>query len=614
MMSSDRPSLMFDRLLRELLLKTLPTLFGTLDDAAFEDIESRVERVVLRRGEAPFRQGDPGDAWYIVASGRLKIVVTDAHGRDKALGEIGRGASLGETALLAGMPRTATPYAVRDTVLLKFSAADFEDIIERHPRALRTISRTMLRRASGAPTSQGAPCVNIAVVPARRDVRTRDFAESLSRALSTLGRTLHLSAERVTDLGEMSGALKRSDSHPVWLRFSSWLEERAAEHRFIVLEGDRAPTSWSRRVLAEADQVLVVADATHDPTPDALERELMGTLAGPHHAQKTLVLLHPEHAKLPSGTAKWLDAREVQHHQHLRAGRAADVERLARAMAGCSVSLLLGAGGARGFAHVGTLRALEESQITVDHIGGTSIGAMVAGLHAMGRSPYEIMELGRFMRETRPLGDYALPVTSVLSGRRAEKVARHAFGDTRIEDLWIPYFCTSCDISVFREVVHDRGSLVDTTLASGALPGILPPRLIDGHLLVDGGTTDALPGPVMRERSRGALIAVDVSTEREFLYTDARFPTSWGALWRRMQDDPRATPSLVELFLRAVSLGTASRTAAVALDADLFLRPPVEHFGTADLESLEEIERIGYEHARERLATFRPPRPSHSPG
>lgn len=75
----------------------------------------------------------------------------------------------------------------------------------------------------------------------------------------------------------------------------------------------------------------------------------------------------------------------------------------------------------------------------------------------------------------------------------------------------------------------------------------------------------------------------------------------------RMQEASLPTPTLVELFLRAVSLGTASRTAAVARDADLFLRPPVEHFGTAALEAFEEIERLGYEHARDRLAYFQPP-------
>lgn len=606
-MSEDRPSIVLDAVVRELLAKALPKLFGPIDPETLTELEARVERVVLRRGEAPFRQGDPGDAWYVVASGRLRIVAKDADGRERVLNEIGRGASLGETALLADLPRSATPYAVRDSVLLKFSEEHFREIIERHPRTLLSISRTMLRRAAGASTAPAATCLNVAVIAARPEVDVRPFAEELSRALAAFGPTLHLSSTRSSGLSEFARALARTDGHPAWLRFSAWLEERASEHRFIVLEGDPAANAWTRRALMEADRVLVVADATLAPDVHPLEGELLRELAGPHHAQRTLVLVHPPETRLPSGTGRWLDARDVEGHLHVRRGHAGDLGRVARTLGGVSVALVLGAGGARGFAHVGVLRAIEERGLPVDHIGGTSMGAMVAGLYAMGRTPLEIMELGRYMNEARPLGDYALPVTSVLNGRRAERVARHAFGDTQIEDLWVPYYCTACDISVFRDTVLDRGPLDEATLASGAIPGILPPRLRNGHLLVDGGTTDALPGLVMRERCRGALIAVDVSTEREFLYHEDRFPTSWAALWMRMQEASLPTPTLVELFLRAVSLGTASRTAAVARDADLFLRPPVEHFGTGALDAFEEIERLGYEHARERLAYFQPP-------
>ena len=592
---------------RELLESALSDIFGPLDAETIDDLLGRVERIALRRGEAPFRQGDPSDGWYVVASGRLQIVVTDASGREKILNEIGRGEALGEVAMLSGTPRTATPYAVRDTELLRFSSAHFHEIAERHPRMLLSISRTLVRRSIGAPeAAKASPCLRIAVIPARPSVAVGQFAERLVASLGAIGRTLHVGSARpeVERLAAL-GALPEGD--PAWRHLSEWLDDRAADHRFIVLEGDAAATPWTRRALREADHVILVADASHHPAPHPLERDLFADGQSLRRSQRTLVLMHRPGTSLPRGTARWLDARDVDHHQHVRQDRPADVARVARALGGGSVGLVLGAGGARGFAHVGTLRALEEASVPIDHVGGASIGALVGAMHAMGRSPDEMLDFGRRVTAMRPFAELGLPITSLLRGHRVEKIVRLAFGDTAIEDLWIPYFCTSCDISRFRDVVHDRGDLVTATLASSALPGVLPPQVVDGRLHVDGGTTDMLPGELMRERCRGPLIAVDVSQQREIDHLIDRYPTSWSALWHRLRPGAPRMPSASEVFWRAVCFSVARRVAEVAKDADLFLRPPVERFGTTEIHAMDEIAELGYQHARAKLDTGRPP-------
>lgn len=587
------------RLLHELLRTTLPAIFGPLDDEALSDLERRVEWVTLRRGEALFRQGDAADGWYVVASGRLQVVAEDAFGEETVLGEIGRGESLGEAALLSGAPRTATPYAVRDTELYRFSAADFEEIAERHPRMLLSISRTLVRRSTGVSdsTRRPTPCVNVAVIGAHPGLDVAGFTARLLASLERLGPTSHLTAARP----EIAALAAFPDDHPRWQRFSAWLDEHGAERRFVVLEGESDITPWTRRALREADHVLLVADATRPATPHALERDLFAACVGKRHAQRTLVLLHPPSTTLPRGTARWLDARDVQHHQHLRRDHAADVDRLARSLGGASVGLVLGAGGARGFAHVGVLRALGEARVPVDHIGGASSGALVAALHAMGKSPEEMLDLGGRISAMRPFSEWALPITSIVRGKRVEQIVEQSFGDTAIEDLWIPYFCTSCDLTRFRDVVHERGELAAATLASGALPGVLPPRVHQGSLLVDGGTTHMVPGPQMRDRCRGKLIAVDVSPEREMVCPPDRLPTSWSALWHRLRPGAKRMPTASEVFWRAVAFGTTRKTAAVAANADLFLSPPVERFGTTELGAMREIARIGYEHTKERV-------------
>jgi predicted acylesterase/phospholipase RssA len=362
---------------------------------------------------------------------------------------------------------------------------------------------------------------------------------------------------------------------------------------------------WNRRVLAEADHVLILADATGSPAVHPHERSLLGPRDA-RHARRTLVLSHSPTTTLPSRTAQWLSDRDVQAHLHVRRGRNDDVARVARTVAGLGVSVVLGSGGARGFAHIGALRAIEEAAIPVDHIAGASVGAVAAALYAMGQSSEAMRDAARVAVARGPLGDFTLPSTSLLRGARMEALVKELFGDARIEDLWLPFFCNACDVSRFEEVLYDRGPLVSAVLASAALPGVLPPRVHNDRILVDGGTSDALPGVRMRARFPGTLIAVDVSLERPVDYPAARYPTSLRALWERVRPGGLRTPLLPELFLRAASFSVPGRVDVVAADADLFLRPPVEHFGTSEVRAASELERIGYEYSRERLRGFVP--------
>lgn len=586
---------------REILARVLPTIFGPLRPSMLDVLMRRATWVTLHRGDAPFRQGDVPDAWYVVASGRLRIVVTDALGNETVQAEIGPGESLGEVGLLSGIARTATPYAIRDSELIRFSASDFDEFVVQHSSALHELTRTITRRMFGERAEKPEVCRNIAVVPiGGAAVLCRELTARVVRELSRVGPTLFLDRER---LPETFRSLRDAPSdHPAWLPFSAWIDDRAGEHRFIVFAADGASTPWTCRTLAEADEVLLVADANAVPSAGVIENELGRD--DRHRARRTLVLLHAQGASLPRKTARWRDKVPVEHQQHVRVWREGDIARLVRTLAGTTTSLLLGAGGARGLAHVGTLRALREKSVEIDYVGGTSVGAIVAAMHAMGQSPSEMMHIARRFAKTRPFGDYALPVTSVLHGRRIEEMAQSLFGDTDIEDLWTPFFCTSCDISNFREVTFDRGRLAEAVLASSALPGVLPPRIIAGHIYVDGGTSDVLPAAVMRARCRGRIIAVDVSTERERFFPLEHYPTSWSALWMRMRHTAPVPLTLPELFMRAISFGVARRTEEVARSVELFLRPPVERFGTVEIDALDTIEGLGYDHARERLTAF----------
>ncbi len=600
-------ALSHNALRRNLLRDALPRVLGELDDALLEECERRITWVSVARGEAVVRQGDRADAWFVVATGRLQVVQQGSDGGPRVLGEIGRGEGFGEAALLSGATRTATVVALRDAELMRLGVADLEALVAVRPSLAMGVARSLVRRTldPSRRARGGETRTNLCVVPLSSREGVQAFIDALAEALTELGATLHLRAPNARARASITMPLDLPEDHPTWSRFVWWLDQHAEGHRFVLIEADPTPTPWTQRVIREADEVLLVGDARDLPHRTETERACLDDDAATYHARRTLVLLHPSERGIPAGTAAWLDARSLHRHLHAREGHEGDAARVARTLAGRSLGLVLGAGGARGFAHIGVLRAMGELGVPVDHVGGTSIGALVGALVGMGVSPAEMSRRGKELARMRPFGDYALPVTSVLRGRRAELAMRTLFGDQRIEDLWLPYFCNSCDISLFRDAVHLRGPVAEAVLASTALPGVLPPRVLSSSLHVDGGTTDMLPGETMRARNRGPMLAVDVSTERRLTYPLARYPTSWSALWQRLRRRGPETPTLPELFVRAVSLSVARRIDAVSLDADLFLRPPVERFGTVQLDALDEIEALGYAHAAEALPGFR---------
>ena len=191
----------------------------------------------------------------------------------------------------------------------------------------------------------------------------------------------------------------------------AWLEDLEASHDFVLYEADAGATPWTRRCLRAGRPGSHRGRArTMIPGPGPIEKEWLQAERRLHGRPQTLVLIHPDGTTLPSGTKAWLAARRLAGHQHLRWDRDADFARLARIVSRRSVGLVLGGGGARGMAHLGVLRALEERGIPVDMVGGTSIGAIVGGAVAMGLNADELELLCReTFQKHNPFSDVTRP-------------------------------------------------------------------------------------------------------------------------------------------------------------------------------------------------------------
>jgi predicted acylesterase/phospholipase RssA len=589
-------------------------LFGGLNEAALDEVLEHLEWLLVPGGQAICRCGDAGDCLYLVYSGRLAIVREAEGGKDVVIGEVGRGDTVGEIAVLTGKPRTATVRSLRDVVLARLPQEAANALLMKHPGALLAITRTLAGWLDHtAHPEKSRSCLALAVVPVGGPAA--EFVDRLVESLSALGPTLRLSAGGI-DAHFGAGISACADGSAEHGRVAAWINEQEARHGFLVYEADADATAWTRRCLRQADRILVVAPSEAEPSLGPLAAELALLEEDQGEQLEELVLLHRDASTRPRGTARWLALRPFIRHHHLRLAQPSDFGRLARFLDGSAVGLVLGGGGARGFAHIGVLRALEEAGVPIDRVGGASMGAMIAALYARGYGWEEIADFNlRGWVRMRPHKLYTLPLISLLSKAKAEKMLEMMYGDQQLEDLWLDYFCVSTNLTRTEVVIHRRGSLHRWISASIAVPGITPPMPGDGgDLLVDGGVLNNLPTDVMRSLGEGPIIASDVSARVDLRadpsYTDS--PNPWRYLAGRFRRAAaRPFPNILRLVHRAALLASDVYAKQAKSEVEMFLDLPMDGFDMFNMEALDEIVDLGYRFTRETLekTPWKPERP-----
>lgn len=584
-------------------------LFGALDGPALHDVESDLELVTLRGGEVLFQQGDPGDALYLVINGRLRVAVRQHTGDDRVLAELGRGETVGEMAILGGDQRSATVSAVRDTNLARLSRENFNSLSAKYPQAIapmfiRKIIERLQREISGS--GRDPETLNtIAVVPISDGVDLDAFCTRLSAVLSRFGRTLHLTGPKLDDLLGRRGASQVAADDSANSLVVEQLALVESENRHVVYQADAGGSPWTIRSVRQADHVLLVGRAAADPQPGAIERSTLDAIAQSRRTHTSLVLLHSDGSRVPSGTRKWLEPRRVERHFHLRLDGDADFERLARVLTGHAVGVVLGGGFARGIAHAGVVRALEQAHIPVDFIGGTSMGAIMAAEYAYGIDANGMLETTVDVMRKYLRGDITIPLVAFLKGDQVARLILAVMGncDCDLEDLWIPCFAVSANLTRGAMHVHTTGSTLKSILASSRAPGMYPPVVVNGDLHVDGGIVNNVPADVMKEFSKGArVIAVNVSPQVDpTMIADYGLGVSgWRVLWDRLNPFAKerlAVPTLPSILMRTMTFGTGARAAARLGPSDLYLGPPLETFKINEFHRGPEMSEVAYQFA-----------------
>ncbi len=567
---------------------------------------SLLETVELAGGRWLFHQDDPGDALYLLVRGRLRVwrdLPTSPGEEDVLLGEVAPGDCVGEAGLLTGQPRSAGVRTIRDSLLVKVDRQGFEVLAKHNPALVMKLAASVADRLrqNMQPESAGQrPPRTIAVLPLDDSPGLQDACTRLAKALGAPESVVELRRDALGEAAAPRHALGMDE--PVEDRIKHWVSGLEAQGKTIVFRCDPGATPWSAFCLRQADLVLRIALSGDEPAPRDWERTL--TEVGERHGGSghALVLVHPANTPI-QGTLAWLEPRKLAYHLHYRADHPEDLARIARILSGKAVGLVLGAGAARGFAHLGVYQAMCEAGLPVDWIGGSSIGSIMAAAIAQDWPPEQVIDAAyKAFVKGKPFSDYTLPLVSLLSGGRMVRLLRKVLPGN-LEDLPIPFFCLSSNLSTGLSNVHTRGPTWHVLRASAALPGVMPPAVHDGHLAIDGSVLNSLPVDVMRSMPVARVIAVDLSTRKDYRIDYDHVPSGWALLRQRLLRSRKRIrlPGLATLILKSTEIGTVARVRELGGQANLLLAPPVTQFSILDVSRFHDVVEAGYLHARDAL-------------
>lgn len=501
----------------------------------------------------------------------------------------------------------------------------------------------------------------VAVLPVTTGVPVVEFGSRLLNALTQIGVVNGIASLNQAAILNHLG--RHAFSRMGKLKLSQYLADLEERYGMLLYIADTNVNSpWTQTCISQADCILLVGLAEGSPSIGEYERFLLGMKTT---ARKELVLLHVERYSPPGLTRMWLRNRmwingghhhiqmafrtntEPAHPQIKRFGTAlkqrvqilqaeiqkytsrrirqtplysaetpfkGDFHRLARRLCGKSVGLVLGGGGARGISQVGVIRALEEAGIPIDIIGGTSIGAFIGALYA--RDADVVPMYGRAKKFAGRMGsmwrfalDLTYPSASYTTGHEFNRGIFKTFGNSQIEDFWLEFYCNTTNISKSRSEIHNSGYVWRYVRASMSLAGLLPPLCDEGSMLLDGGYVDNLTVSHMKSLGADVIFAIDVGSLDDNL--PQAFGDSLSGFWAAMNRwNPFSAypnpPTLSEIQARLAYVSSVDALErAKTTPGCLYMRPPIDAFGTLDFAKFDEIYQVGYLYGKEFLGKLR---------
>ncbi len=704
-----------------LMLKRVP-VFASCTDEQLHLIADRTRLVEYKKGETIYKEGDAAEAFYIVSSGRLRMFSRDGE-QDRTIAILHNGDAFGEVSLLTGETHSATAQAINDTLVLELEKKDFDEVINRIPSLVLYLSRLLSRRLRTKEHGAGAAEATIlAIYSAAKGVGRTCFALALALSLKretgqpvvivdfttaeedrrrlygTSGTPAKPSADAAEDpfdiavsehplgfsvlfVGELLSASKGEQAIAPILN----LLTRRFHYILVDLPIDVNPPVL--KALIQSDLIYLVTDVTreHIIRTRALIHQLQSSMGGVEQRMKIVLnqldaasknpedltevtqqLGQPVAFTLPFAASLSGDL-STEALAHLLESRtspyAMTVRHIARELGGLLVGLALGSGAALGLAHIGVLKVLEREKIPIDVVAGSSIGALVAGLWASGRSAEELEQMAlRFKNpwDIRALFvfDLAIPWFSVvigltagvavgwlagfwagllfgfmvcllvgvilgplaggpIQGARLMQRLQEDFAGKTFAETWLPLKIVAANPLAREEIVFESGPLVEAVRASVSIPGIFKPVRYKGKMCLDGGVVNPVPVNVLKRAGVNHVIAVNVfpttpeftahlqelqhrRAERDAHLASRSLPVR--LLYRIRQELIRSmSPLVFDVIMRSMQSMEYQIAEVACREADITLRPTVPGAHWLEFFSPEKFIRRGEEVTLEHL-------------
>jgi NTE family protein len=536
--------------------------------ALFES-DPAIEPLSLTGGQILFHQGDRADAIYLLTQGRLAAFHSLSGLPEQFDGIIAAGEVVGEMGLLAGVPRTASVIALRDSKLLQLPADRLALAAQASPQLMAEIAHLALNRLCATrPESRRGPGQVFCLMALTPATKARDVAGMLHGMLRSMGQ-----ACTVICHADGADALHHAD----------------ASDQLVLACVEAGEEPWGHQCRRQADRLLLIGSGAV-PAPEALAWPAGEPLVSRRLID--LIMLH-DAARTPRGSAPWRARTGARRVFHLRAGVTGDLARLARILLGTAVGLVLSGGGARAYAHIGAIRALRQAGIAIDAAYGTSMGSIIGAGLASGWTDADMDDhIRAAFVASDPLNDRAFPLVALTRGHTVDRRLAEHLGEGDIEDLLLPFGCTSSDLTEGCPRLHTSGPLVGAVRAAISLPGVLPP-VVDGEaVLVDGAVFSNFPADVARTLHKGPLIGLDVTRIRGLSAADLAAPGSFWQ-WLRQRGWRQGAP-IVPLLMRSASVATEADLLRARACVDVFVAPDVTGTDIRDWTRYDACVAAGY--------------------
>ena len=657
---------------KDSILGEIP-LFAALSSAQLNIIKERAAFIEYKKGEIIYQEGSPPSAFYCLILGRVVIYTQDRYGSRAILEYLHRGKYFGIISLLTNETHSVTAEALNDCAVLVIKKNDFDFILKKIPTLAIDLSQTLSRRlkrkdihqktifestivsifSSYSQAGKTVYALNLALSLKKEahksvvilDITPEDKIHSLPQRLGCSDcRIFDLPNSAAINLDMLKDCISRDkfgidliclhykpEDESCLKKVVAILSLLVNDYHYIILD---LPSLMDRPIFNMLNQSDLIHILT-SPEPVDLRRthNLIDRLKTEFHFQEDKIkvvineykfskISHDEQADIlgnnvfatlpkinfESAERIILDEPESEYAKAIR--------RVSRQLGDCFVGLVLGVGVGYGFCHIGVLKVIEEEKIPIDVIAGSSVGAFIASLWAIGKSSSQILEVTSEFREPKHiwgLVDFTIPRLGFIKGNKLYGFFKKHLGNKTFHDTRLPLKIIASDVKKKEPMVFDSGLLVDAVMASCSMPGVFTPFKFKEEMLFDGGVTNPLPTEPLFKMGVKKIIAVNVTPSREdisrqyekikeqFTVTlpeDLR-KKRWFNLKRHFKEAFKV--NILDIIFSSIEILQSEVAQKEAQLADVVLHPDTSGLYWMELHKAKEFAKRGEEEARRNL-------------